>query len=203
MAKYAQNPSGRSPADWLVFAAAFLIFLGLGFWAIPNLLYAEKAQPFEFSHQVHLKQADGCKTCHYLRDDGSFSGLPGLETCKECHSDQPMGETPAEKKFVEDYLVPGKPIPWLVYAKQPNCVFFSHAAHTKSAGLECEKCHGNHGKSNKLPPYEYNWISTYSRNIWGKNILGLGGPPDRMKMDDCAKCHRENGVRDACFVCHK
>jgi hypothetical protein len=24
-----------------------------------------------------------------------------------------------------------------------------------------------------------------------------------MKMDVCGDCHRENGVRDACFVCHK
>jgi hypothetical protein len=24
-----------------------------------------------------------------------------------------------------------------------------------------------------------------------------------MKMDSCADCHKDNGVRDACFVCHK
>jgi hypothetical protein len=25
-----------------------------------------------------------------------------------------------------------------------------------------------------------------------------------MKMDDCAECHKEKqGIKDACFVCHK
>lgn len=194
----------RSHADWAMFAVGFFLFLGLGFWVTPKILYAEKPQPFQFSHQLHVKQVDdGCQSCHMVREDGSFSGIPSIEVCAECHEGEPMGKTPEEKVFSEDYLAKEKPVPWQVYSKQPDCVFFSHAAHLKKAKLECAKCHGAHGESEKLRKYEYNRLTTYSRDIWGWSIFGLGGPPDRMKMDDCAACHRENGVRDACFVCHK
>ena len=193
----------RSPADWVLLVVGFVLFAGLGFWATPKILYAEKTQPFQFSHKVHVEQAGECTTCHDFREDGSFKGIPTLASCTECHGEEPNGDTPEEKVFVEQYLKPGKPIPWRVYSKQPPCVFFSHAAHLKSAGLECVKCHGDHGQTEKLRPYEENRLTGYSRDIWGKNLMGMGDPPNRMKMDDCADCHRENGVRDACFVCHK
>ena len=70
---------------------------------------------------------------------------------------------PEEKVFVEQYLKPGKPIPWRIYSKQPPCVFFSHAAHLNSAGLECVKCHGDHGQTETLRPYEENRLTGYSR----------------------------------------
>lgn len=204
MTMHEQEKPKRSHADWLLLVAGFIVFLGLGFWVTPAILYAEKPQPFQFSHALHMKQVDdGCKTCHSFREDGSFTGIPSREVCSQCHEDEPLGKSRDEKIFVEQYLAKDKPIPWLVYSKQPPCVFFSHAAHVENAGMECETCHGNHGKSKKLKPYQYNRISTYSRDIWGQSLIPLGGPPNRMKMDDCAKCHRENGVRDACFVCHK
>ena len=55
-------------------------------------------------------------------------------------------------------------------------------------------------------------ISGYSRDIWGKNPLGLRRNSwDRMKMDVCAECHAGAHVnpgsvqtqRDGCLVCHK
>lgn len=204
MTTHEQGQAKRSPADWLLFVVGFVLFSALGFWGTPALLYAEKPQPFQFSHKLHMEQvSDGCKSCHYFREDGSFNGIPALEKCKDCHSDSPMGDTPEEKVFVEQYLNQNRDVPWLVYARQPDCVFFSHAAHAENAGLECAKCHGEHGGTTSLRRYEYNRLTGYSRDIWGWNILGLGGPPERMKMDDCANCHRDNGVRDACFVCHK
>ena len=194
----------RSRMDWLLFVVGFVLFSALGWWATPAILYAEKPQPFQFSHKVHLEQVDdGCKSCHKFREDGSFSGIPSLAACAECHSEDPNGEAPEEKVFIEQYLKKNKPIPWKVYSRQPPNVYFSHAAHIENAGLECNTCHGDHGNSSKLKPYQYNRLSTYSRDIWGYSMIPLGGPPDRMKMDDCANCHRENGVRDACFVCHK
>ncbi|MBK9776275.1 MAG: hypothetical protein IPP62_07965 [bacterium] len=74
----------------------------------------------------------------------------------------------------------------------------------KRAGLECRRCHGDHGLSAATPVYQFNRISTYSRNIWGPRIAG-GGPNewDSMKMSDCVKCHAERGVRDHCLMCHK
>lgn len=204
MTTHEQGQAKRSHADWILFVVGFVLFSALGFWGTPALLYAEKPQPFQFSHKVHMEQvSDGCKSCHYFREDGSFNGIPALEKCKDCHSDSPNGETPQEKVFVEQYLTKDRDVPWQVYARQPDCVFFSHAAHAENAGLECAKCHGDHGESSSLRRYEYNRLTGYSRDIWGWNILGLGGPPKRMKMDDCANCHRDNGVRDACFTCHK
>lgn len=202
MATQNNGQEQRSKADWLLLVVGFVLACGFGFWLTPTILYAEKAQPMQFSHELHMEQTGECQYCHFLREDGSFNGIPSMETCLDCHTEEPMGETP-EEKVLGEYIKQGKPIPWLVYSKQPDCVFFSHAAHTANAGFECAKCHGDHGETTSLRPYEYNRLTGYSRDIWGKSILGLGDPPERMKMDDCADCHRDNGVRDACFVCHK
>jgi len=204
MSTHGKKKETRSHADWLLFVLGFVIFAAVGFWATPAILYAEKAQPFQFSHKLHFEQVgEDCAFCHGFREDGSFNGIPSIEKCSECHGEEPMGETPEEKVFTHDYMAQKKPIPWQVYSKQPPCVFFSHAAHTANAGFECAQCHGDHGESEKLRTYEYNRLTGYSRDIWGWSIIPLQGPPHRMKMDDCANCHRENGVRDACFVCHK
>ncbi len=199
----------KSPPDWLLFVLGFVLASAFGFWLTPTILYAEKTQPIDFSHKVHIESAgSSCEDCHSFRDDGSFTGIPSLEKCIECHED-PMGEDienprhkEAEAKLVE-YVTAGKPIEWYVYSKQQDCVFFSHIAHVEKKGLECATCHGNHGETDNLRPYVYNRLTGLSRDIWGYSQLGLGGPPERMKMDDCAACHRENNVHDACFVCHK
>jgi len=109
----------------------------------------------------------------------------------------------------------GREVPWLVYSRQPDCVFFSHAAHVKLAKMDCVTCHGHIGESTSLKEYQENRLTGYSRDIWGENIenwLALKRNPwDRMKMDDCAECHMEETGRktsistekDGCFVCHK
>jgi hypothetical protein len=80
------------------------------------------------------------------------------------------------------------------------------------AQMECDTCHGPIGESENLKVYEENRISGYSRDIWGRNIAGFKRNSwDRMKMDDCADCHRKEDVnqnsvqtlRGGCFVCHK
>jgi hypothetical protein len=124
----------------------------------------------------------------------------------ECHPDSaPLGVTEDEAVFVKEYLAKEKEIPWFVYAKQPDCVFFSHAAHTGTSGMECMECHGPIEETKISRPYEENRITGYSRDIWGKNIFGIKKNSwDRMKMDDCAKCHKEEtGHQGSCFKCHK
>ncbi len=80
------------------------------------------------------------------------------------------------------------------------------------AKMDCVTCHGHIGESETLPVYQQNRISLYSRDIWGHNIAGIATNTwDRMKMNDCARCHVREGVRQAsvqthkggCFVCHK
>nr|HID58666.1 cytochrome C [Desulfobacterales bacterium] len=187
-----------------LFFVGFGIALFIGWVIFPKLLYSQKKQPLDFNHSTHLEVVDnGCEDCHYFREDGSFSGVPRLATCAECH-EEAQGESSEEATLITKYIEPEKEIPWLIYSKQPDCVFFSHAAHVKMAKIECKTCHGAKGESDHLPVYEYNRITGYSRDIWGRSISGIKRNSwDSMKMDDCAECHRKNGVNNACFVCHK
>jgi hypothetical protein len=186
------------------FAVGFVSHLLAGWVLFPPLLYGKKQQPIDFSHKLHVEEMGECEGCHYFRDDGSFSGIPKLASCLECHEEQ-IGEHPEEAKLIKDYVEPGKEIPWLVYARQPQCVFFSHAAHVNMAEMECATCHGAVGESEHTKPYQYNRLTLYRRDIWGYNIAGYQKHPwDRMKMDDCAECHEEmTGHKGACFQCHK
>ena len=196
------NCSNTIMASFVIGLAASLIF---GWVIFPKLLYSQKRQPVDYNHAIHLGLVDnGCQSCHFYREDGSFSGIPKLENCAQCHESM-QGETEAEKILVEKYVQQGREVPWLVYARQPDCVFFSHATHTERSRLDCVVCHGHIGTSTSTPIYEENRITGVSRDIWGRNIAGIKmNSWDRMKMDDCAECHMEMaGKKDACFVCHK
>lgn len=183
---------GSAGVITLFFFIGFIASLILGWVIFPKLLYSQKKQPFDFSHAFHVETVDnGCESCHFFREDGSFSGAPKLAQCIECH-EEVQGDSPDEKTFVEEYVAKEREVPWLIYAKQPNCVFFSHVAHVKTAKMDCTVCHGPMGESDHLRVYEENRITGYSRDIWGENMLGLKRNTwDRMKMDDCAACHEE------------
>jgi hypothetical protein len=198
-----KESAASSPIVIVFFIIGLAVSLFVGWSIFPKLLYSQKKQPIDFSHSIHLDAAGDCESCHYFREDGSFSGIPELSNCVECH-EEAQGEDPEEIKLIENYVEPNKEIPWLVYSRQPDCVFFSHAAHVKMGELECKTCHGMIGESDHAEIYEENRITGYSRNIWGKSIGGFKSNTwDRMKMDDCAECHDEHGTRQACFVCHK
>jgi len=178
--------------------------LAVGWLVFPALLYTREPQPLQFSHAVHTGEAGmTCEGCHGFREDGSFAGIPALETCTGCH-EEVLGETGAERILVERYVAAGVEIPWKVYARQPQNVHFPHAQHVVLAEIACPRCHGDHGESTSLPPYQENRISTYSRAIWGPRIAG-GGPDvsDAMKMSDCSGCHVARGVHDSCVMCHR
>ena len=181
--------------------------LAVGWAGFPRLLYRSAQQPLSFSHKVHASDKVGmkCADCHELRADGSFSGVPALDKCSGCHS-APMTTTVAEKTLIDKYVTPNREIPWLVYSRQPDNVYFSHANHIKLAKLSCEKCHGDHGATNTLRPYEEDRISGYSKDIWGSSISRISftkARRDGMRMDDCVACHREHHVSDSCLACHK
>jgi len=209
-----QKEKGDGPTGpiLLFFLIGLVLSLVVGWVIFPAVLYSDKNQPINYNHKLHVENVeDSCESCHYFREDGSFSGIPKLENCLECH-EEAQGEDAQEIKFIEDYVQKEREVPWLVYSRQPDSVFFSHAAHVKAAKLDCVTCHGNHGESETSRVYEYNILSRYSRDIWGKNIAGLKKNSwDRMKMDDCAECHerlkkRDSSVqtkKEACFVCHK
>ena len=196
----------------LFFILGLVGSLVLGWVIFPQLLYSHKEQPIQFNHVLHNQEVeDGCESCHFFREDGTYSGVPKLAQCIDCH-EEVLGESEEEAKFVNQYVLKGREVPWLVYSRQPDCVFFSHVAHVKMGQMDCVTCHGDVGESESLKPYEANRISGYSRDIWGKNIAGIKfNSWDRMKMDDCSECHVRNNVnqgsvqtqRGGCFVCHK
>jgi hypothetical protein len=196
----------------LFFIIGLAASLILGWVIFPQFLYSQKNQPIDFNHALHMEEVDdGCASCHYFREDGSFSGAPKLAECIGCH-EEPLGEDPEEIKFYEEYVAKEREVPWFIYARQPDCVFFSHSAHVNMGKMDCVTCHGNIGESESLRVYQENRLSGYSRDIWGHNIAGIKRNTwDRMKMDDCADCHevqtgRRTSVQtnyDACYVCHK
>jgi menaquinone reductase, multiheme cytochrome c subunit len=209
-----QPDSAAGPAGPLIllFIVGLAVSMAVGWGLFPELLYSQKRQPLDFNHKLHVaKVKHGCESCHYFRADGSFSGIPGIKDCVKCHKEE-QGQSKDEAVFVTQYVRKHREVPWLSYSRQPDCVFFSHAAHVKMAHMKCEACHGHIGESKSTRIYEQNRISGYSRDIWGQQISGIGKDTwDRMKMDDCAVCHaRMIGQRtsaqtqnEACFVCHK
>ncbi len=209
---------------FLVGAAAALLF---GWGVFPDLLYSKQQQPLFFNHTVHVKDAGAtCMDCHSFRADGSFTGFPTIETCAECHQDiltaEPDDKTGAlekaaynaEKTLVEDYIRNGKHAPWIAHQRQPDNVFFSHAAHNKvcftchltmkgeiNLGTPddpqrlCMTCHPSVAELSSNPAVDENILTGYSRTT--------------MKMWQCESCHAkhlETGqttASNACFVCHK
>jgi menaquinone reductase, multiheme cytochrome c subunit len=178
----------------------------LGGWvAFPFALYRTESQPIQFSHKVHTGEQGGmsCDNCHEFTPDGRFVGVPALDKCAECHSST-LGTSPNEKRFVEEFVTPRRPVPWLVYSRQPDNAFFPHATHVKLAGMACEECHGPQGTGDSLKDYQENRISGYSRDIWGRNIAGISSSPwEGMKMGKCVRCHDRHNRTDGCIDCHK
>jgi hypothetical protein len=102
-----------------------------------------------------------------------------------------MGTSAQEKRFIDSYVTPNREIPWQVYARQPENVNFSHAAHIKLAHLACAECHGTQGDSNTLGPARIDRISGYSGSAHFQN------------MDACEDCHHRRGADNSCLACHK
>jgi hypothetical protein len=174
---------------WVLFFIGFFGMLFVGWVVFPQLLYSTKFQPLNYNHLLHQEDAGlSCEDCHFFRDDGTYAGKPSLDTCVECH-EEPQGETESEATLVEEYVQPGKEIPWISYSRQPDNVFFSHAAHVKIAEMECTACHRDVEEETMAPPVRVNRLTGYPNEI--------------MKMYVCEDCHAEKNVTNSCDVCHK
>lgn len=206
-----EQERSRKRDGWIFFSVGLIAALVVGWVVFPLLLYSKQRQPLNYSHVKHGPESSvglECEECHFFYEDGSFSGIPGLSKCTECHEDPESlyTDSPEEVKLFEAFIEPGREIPWLVYSRQPDCVYFSHIAHVKMAEMECKVCHGDFASNDTLPGYKANRLTRYSIDIWGRNIAGYKKNTwDRMKMNDCAECHTRKGKEqnNACFVCHK
>jgi hypothetical protein len=196
----------------LIFMAGFVFFHFAGKYATPLLVYSRQKQPVAFSHALHGEEVGiGCDTCHFFYADGSWSGIPKLEVCANCHSEI-LGESAEEKKLVTEYIQKKKEVEWGLYFRQPQCVSFSHSSHVRRANLSCETCHGPQGLSRKPVEYLTNRITKYSYVVYDSdlslNLNSVIGKKEKniwgtMGMDECAACHRARGTSTACFICHK
>ncbi len=166
-----ESGDGAAGPITLFFILGLAASLVLGWVIFPQLLYSSKEQPIQFNHVLHNELVeDGCESCHFFREDGTYSGVPKLAQCIDCH-EEIQGESPEEEKFVTQYIEKDREVPWLVYSRQPDCVFFSHVAHVKMGKMDCVTCHGHIGESESLKTYQANRIT--GRDIWGQNIAGL------------------------------
>ena len=189
MEKKSSNKGQSAGSGFLFFFAGFILALVFGWVIFPKILYSVNQQPIKFSHALPDHADLGCENCHYFRDDGTYSGIPKLETCRECHEDV-QGENPEEEKFVEEYVQKDKEVPWLRYQWQPDNVYFSHAAHLKvEKPLPCTTCHRDVTKEKVPPPVRINRLTGYHYCT--------------MKMQKCEDCHARRGANNACNVCHK
>jgi hypothetical protein len=177
----------------LLVAVGFATAVAGGWLAAPRVMYKTEPQPFAFNHKAHTGEKGGmaCADCHGFRENASFAGIPRLESCAACHG-EPVGETKAEKDFVERYVKSGREPEWKVYSRQPDNAWFPHAAHVNTAKLKCEQCHGDHGKSERPPVYRVNRITGYSDRLMTS-----------MRMDHCVACHKQRGLEHSCLDCHK
>ena len=86
----------------------FVLGLGLatallaGWLAFPRVLYVRQNQPLAFHHKSHAEKSGfaECGQCHTLREDGTFGGIPSLDTCVSCHSER-MGASHDEAVLVD------------------------------------------------------------------------------------------------------
>ncbi len=195
------DKSSGNPA-FLLGIAGMLLF---GWIIFPFLIYRSVDQPIQFSHKTHTGDNVGltCGECHTYDSDGRFCGIPTKEKCAGCHS-RPIGVSDEEKNLVKDYISTGKEIPWVIYSRQPENVCFSHAAHVKLAGIDCQSCHFGHAYTETLRPARFSRISGYSLDIFGKTLVNAPSTVSSgMRMDDCAECHEKRGVKESCIDCHK
>jgi len=211
--KHSDAPSTNASQDtekkcifcrMMPFIVGLVVALVFGWGIFPGLMFSKEEQPVNFGHTRHVIGASlQCSVCHSVRADGSFTGIPTIADCAVCH-DRLMSGSAAEVAFVDEYVLQDKEVKWKVYQKQPDNVFFSHAAHSLQTCNTCHvfvekelcgKCHIPVFNENKIPALEENWLTGYATTT--------------LKMWECEQCHANpnhlgiNNASNACFVCHK
>jgi hypothetical protein len=146
-----------------------------------SVVLAAPDQPLVFSHRQHSQAGVECLFCHpnALRSD--VAGIPSVQLCVGCHRVIDREEPAIESLF--SFWETSEPIPWVPVNEMPDHVFFSHSPHLQ-AGLNCESCHGDVSRMDKVRPV------------------------DSMDMGWCLECHldqREDRVARLadCLTCHQ
>lgn len=188
---HAQRLRGGPWGPWLVFLVLF-VSAGLlyGYHVRPftardygHELAFDRAmfgpaleQPIPFSHRLHVTDKGiDCRYCHSYVDRSLNAGLPSVQKCLGCHDHI----IPEHEEIVKlkGYQERGEPVPWTRVYYNPDHVFFPHFRHL-SSGVECEECHGDVGKVDRLRQ-----VTFY--------------------MGFCIDCHRDREAPLECVGCHQ
>lgn len=115
-----------------------------GFWYYFTPKYTrvgyQPLQPVAFSHATHAGQLRvDCRYCHQGADKSWHAGFPSAALCINCHN-QVMKDDP-RLTLVRESFQTGQPISWVQVHKQPDYVYYHHAAHV-NRGISCVHCHG-------------------------------------------------------------
>ena len=137
----------------------------------------EVAQPFDFSHQIHLSKGAQCTDCHTGVEQGPRAGLPSINTCMICHS-QIATDRPLIQQ-ITDMQTKGIDLNWnRVYSYFPEShVRFEHAPHIR-AKVECSTCHG----------------AQIEQTVARRAV--------DMDMNFCVSCHKQRQASNDCLTCH-
>ena len=162
----------------------FLLGLAIGVLSVFLFITAYTAgsktdQPIAFNHKKHVEQGLGCDTCHKYFKTQTFSGMPDISVCLECHKDA-ITKSPEEEK-IRQFAKKKEEIPWKRIYGEPDHVFYSHRRHVVLGKIECKTCHGNIGESEKPPTRPY----------------------VDMTMGWCMRCHKVRKASNDCLTCHE
>lgn len=178
---------GRSRKRWLS-----VVLVSLVLFIAAAVVLAQSPQdpaptvaPVAFSHKVHVDKGIDCLFCHSNAPRGQVASIPSVEKCMGCHKvvtpEDPKAAAEVEK--VRKAWEMGVPLRWEKKFDQPDFVYFSHRPHIQ-AGVTCEKCHGDVGKTDMPEP-------GYNVNMGFCISCHQTQAPEKVaKLTDCATCHK-------------
>lgn len=173
----------------------------------------EPDQPVKFSHKIHFKQnGTDCMYCHMPARYGKSAGLPSTAICMNCHAVIVEGTHSGsfEINRLMVYANNRNPIPWIHVNYLPEHVYFNHALHYSTGGIQCAECHGyveNDHRMRQIITLSMGWCldchasrksksfeSQYSKDYYLKIRESLNMPLDSVLVKDlggweCMKCH--------------
>lgn len=154
-------------------------------------------QPIYFSHKVHagVNQIN-CLYCHGGAWESKHAGIPTLNVCMNCHKvvsayekgpdifDEKGNKINGTDEIKKLYKYAGftpepgaqwdpskaKSPEWIKIHNLPDHVYFNHTQHTRIGNVQCQTCHGNIQKMDKVVQQS------------------------ELSMGWCVNCHRETKV---------
>jgi cytochrome c len=151
---------------------------GIFFTIFPIFARVSVDQPIRFNHIHHKEVAKlNCFFCHQYVSEHRAAGIPNIELCRACHTNDAISKRPEALKVIE-YVKANKKIPWQRMYELPAFVVFPHWVHIQNK-IDCSTCHGLTGVS----------------DIPVKMV-------DRIYMEWCIACHQKSGADVDCYTCH-